>query len=167
MNLNSVRFPGLDGEYKIPQTAADVGAAPAGYGFGESAVSLSSRLLNNDADLEAALEAIYSKMNSGETKIIRFAGYPSNSDYNWFGFLFMASASYGSFVAYSAFARGTSITKAKYNGVWEPLEWVNPQWCQVWSTAPLNGTTIRSFIQNSLALAHYLIMLKNLLLRCP
>jgi hypothetical protein len=35
MNLNSVRFPGLDGEYKIPQTAEDVGAAPAGYGLGE------------------------------------------------------------------------------------------------------------------------------------
>lgn len=29
MNLKSITFPGLEGEYKIPQTAADVGAASA------------------------------------------------------------------------------------------------------------------------------------------
>ena len=107
-------------------TIAEIGAAPAGYGFGESAIQLSNSLLNNDAELETVLEAIYSTMKSAETKVIRFAGYPSNSDYVSFGFLFKSSANNGSFVAYSAFARGTSITKTKYGGAWQPLEWVNP-----------------------------------------
>lgn len=35
MNLRSITFPGLEGKYSMPQTAEDVGAAPAGYGVGE------------------------------------------------------------------------------------------------------------------------------------
>jgi hypothetical protein len=107
-------------------TREQIGAAPSGYGFGESAIQLSNSLLNNDAELETVLEAIYSTMKSAETKVIRFAGYPSNSDYVSFGFLFKSSANNGSFVAYSAFARGTSMTKTKYGGAWQPLEWNNP-----------------------------------------
>ena len=96
------------------------------YGFGGKPVSLATGLLNNEVGLETALESVYSQMGSTETKLVRFAGYPSTSDYNWFGFLSKSSANYGSLVAYSAFARGACITKTKFNGAWEPLEWVNP-----------------------------------------
>lgn len=34
MNLKSITFPGLAGEYKIPQSASDIGAAPSGFGLG-------------------------------------------------------------------------------------------------------------------------------------
>lgn len=100
--------------------------APVSYGFGGKPVSLATGLLKDEAGLETALEAVYSQMGSTETKLVRFAGHPSTSDYNWFGFLSKSSANYGSLVAYSAFARGACITKTKFNGAWEPLEWVNP-----------------------------------------
>lgn len=100
--------------------------APSGYGFDGRAIALSSSLINNDTELGTVLDAIYNNMNSGETKLIRFAGYPSNSDYLWYGFLFKSSANYGSLVAYSAFAKGVSVTKTKYSGTWQPLEWTNP-----------------------------------------
>ena len=33
--LKTLKLPGIDKPYKIPQTAEDIGAAPAGYGLGE------------------------------------------------------------------------------------------------------------------------------------
>lgn len=107
-------------------TIAEIGAAPAGFGFGEQAIELSSGLLKSEAELDTALETIYSKMENSETKLIRFAGYPDNSDYNWYGFLFRSSANYGSLIMQSAYAKGSLISKAKYESTWQPLEWVNP-----------------------------------------
>lgn len=101
--------------------------APAGYGFGENAIAVSSVLLKSEVELDAALETIYSKMESGKTKLIRFSGYPDNSDYNWYGFLFKSSTNYGSLIMQSSYAKGSLITKAKFGGAWQPLEWVNPR----------------------------------------
>lgn len=42
--LKTLKLPGIDKPYKIPQTAADIGAAPAGYGLGDS------ELVNVDID---------------------------------------------------------------------------------------------------------------------
>lgn len=36
MNLKSIKFPGLEDIYYIPQTYSDVGAAPDGYGLGKT-----------------------------------------------------------------------------------------------------------------------------------
>jgi hypothetical protein len=101
-------------------------SAPAGYGYGGQALALSSALLRSEAELETVLEAVYGSMANSETKLIRFAGYPDNSDYNWFGILTKSSANYGSFFAHSSYNYGKMISKAKMGGTWRPLEWENP-----------------------------------------
>lgn len=100
--------------------------APSGYGYGGSAIYLKSSMTMNEDELDSALEAVYSAMANGETKLVRFYGYPSNSDYVWFGFLFKSSTNYGSLMVHSTYVQGSLLTKTKYNGVWEPLEWENP-----------------------------------------
>lgn len=93
---------------------------------GMNAVALSENLLNSESALSSALDTIYNGMENYETKLIRFSGYPDESDYTWFGLLFKSSSNYGSMVAHSAFYRGTMITKTKYSGTWQALEWENP-----------------------------------------
>ncbi len=108
------------------------GAAPGGYGYGGEPVTLSATQINSDSDLNTALETIYHGMKDRETKLVRFYGFPSSSDYVFFGFLFRSSENYGSFVAHSAYSKGCLISKARIydttskQGVWQPLEWVNP-----------------------------------------
>lgn len=101
--------------------------APSGYGYGGKSVTFTSTLLRSDAELEGVLEPIYLAMESGETKLIRFAGYPDNSDYAWFGILSKSSNNYGSLLVQSSYAKGSLVSKAKFGGVWQPLEWVNPR----------------------------------------
>lgn len=101
--------------------------APAGYGYGGSAIRLGGAvILKSDAELEEALESIYTNVANGETKLIRFVGYPDNSDYSWFGILSKSSANYGSFMVNSSYVRGCIATKTKFAGTWQPIEWVNP-----------------------------------------
>lgn len=128
-DLNAIDFPvdSINGKTGIVElTAEDVGAAPTGYGYGGQAVALSSALLRSDTDLETVLDTVYSSMTNRETKLIRFAGYPDNSDYSWFGILSKSSANYGSMFAHSSYNYGEIISKAKMGGTWKPLEWVNP-----------------------------------------
>ena len=108
--------------------AALAGKAPAGYGYGGASIRLGvdSVYLRSDTELEAVLEPIYSAMGSAETKLIRFVGYPDNSDYSWFGILSKSSANYGSLFAHSAYGKGHMISKARVAGTWQPLEWFNP-----------------------------------------
>ena len=102
------------------------GYAPSGYGFGGMPVIVSSEQINSEADLNAALEIIYSEMSSGETKLVKFYGYPSNSDYNWFGLLSKSSANYGSLFIHSAYDKGEVLVKAKYDGTWLPVSGFAP-----------------------------------------
>lgn len=100
--------------------------SPSGFGYGGTAVLLSSTFLRSDAELEAALEPILRSIAGGETKLIRFVGYPDNSDYSWFGILSNSSNNYGSMFAHSAYNCGQMISKAKVGGIWQPLEWEHP-----------------------------------------
>jgi hypothetical protein len=65
-------------------------------------------------------------MISGETKLVKFGGYPSNSDYNWFGLLSKSSDNYGSLVIHSAYDKGDLFVKAKYGGSWQPVKSFSP-----------------------------------------
>ena len=94
------------------------------YGY-SGAVTTLGNLSDEDA-ITTAIESIYSSMSNSETRVIRWTGYPSASDYSFFGILTKSSANYGSLQVQSAYCRGTLISKAKYGGVWQPLEWVNP-----------------------------------------
>lgn len=107
-------------------TIEEIGAAPAEYGFGGQPVEIGSGLLNDENALNSALEAVYSAMKSKETKLIRFSGYPSTSDYNWFGLLSKSSDNYGSLVIHSAYDKGELLVKAKYGGSWEPVKSFSP-----------------------------------------
>lgn len=107
-------------------TIEQIGAAPAGYGYGGVPILLSSTLLRSDAELEAVLEPIFSEMAGFGTKLIQFVGYPDNSDYSWFGILSKSSNNYGSLFAHSAYNKGQMISKAKVGGTWQPCEWMNP-----------------------------------------
>lgn len=108
-------------------TIAQIGAAPAGYGYGGQSVALKNNsLIANEDDFDNELAKIYDAMNVGETKMITFFGYPSNSDWRFFGILSKSSASNGSLIAHSAYSAGSKIIKQKYGGTWQPCEWENP-----------------------------------------
>ena len=133
MNRNSTMFikpvdisSGGTGATTAAAALANLGAAPAGYGYGGQAVEIGAGLINDENALSSALEAVYSEMKSKETKLIRFSGYPSSSNYNWFGFLFKSSENNGSMVVHSAYTQGTLLTKTKVGGTWQPLEYLNP-----------------------------------------
>lgn len=98
-------------------------AAPAGYGYGGASVYLGS--VTTEDELTNALETLYASMANGETKMIRWYGYPSN-EFNFFGILSKSSANYGSVVVHTAHYRGELCSKTKYDGVWLPIEWDNP-----------------------------------------
>lgn len=101
--------------------------APAGYGYGGQSVALKNNsLIADEDDLDNELAKIYDAMNVGETKMITFFGYPSNSDWRFFGILSKSSASNGSLIAHSAYGAGSKIIKQKYVGTWQPTEWENP-----------------------------------------
>ena len=100
---------------------ANIGAAPTGYGFGGAPISVGSGQLTTETALETALNAVYDAMSNGETKLVKFTGYPSTSDYNWFGLLSKSSANYGSLIVHSALNKGDIRVKAKYNGSWQPI----------------------------------------------
>ena len=108
-------------------TFDQIGAAPAGYGYGGQSVALKNNsLIADEDDLDNELAKIYDAMNVGETKMITFFGYPSNSDWRFFGILSKSSASNGSLIAHSAYGAGSKIIKQKYGGAWQPCEWENP-----------------------------------------
>lgn len=101
--------------------------APSGYGYGGQSVALKNNsLIANEDDLDNELAKIYDAMNAGETKMITFFGYPSNSDWRFFGILSKSSANNGSLIAHSAYSAGSKIIKQKYGGTWQPTEWENP-----------------------------------------
>lgn len=101
--------------------------ASAGYGYGGQSVALKNNsLIANEDDLDNELAKIYDAMNAGETKMIAFFGYPSNSDWRFFGILSKSSANNGSLIAHSAYGAGSKIIKQKYGGTWQPCEWENP-----------------------------------------
>lgn len=98
--------------------------APSGYGYGGQAINLG--IFDNEDDLTNAISSVYDNMGNLETKLVRFEGYPSNSSYNFFGILAKGSANNGNLFAHCAYSRGSLLQKVKYQGVWQPFEWVNP-----------------------------------------
>lgn len=127
-----LQFTNSDELFKVPSTAAEVGAAPTGYGYGGTAVPLSTNQIFTEDALTSSLNAMYGSMVDKETKLVYFYGFPSLgsngnvSDYSFFGFLFRGSVNYGSFIAYSAYNGGCTITKTRRAGNWGVLEWTNP-----------------------------------------
>lgn len=102
-------------------TFAQVGAASAGYGYGETMVWLGYDAVNNKASgtFQADLEALFAKMPSGTCKQIQFMDTALASA-KFTGTLWKYTGSYGvlSVINYS----GIKALKTYYNGTWS--EWV-------------------------------------------
>ena len=98
--------------------------APSGYGYGGQAINLG--IFDNEDDLTNAIASVYDNMDVLETKMIRFQGYPSNSSFNFFGVLAKGSANNGNLLVQCSYYRGSLVQKSKYQGTWQPLEWINP-----------------------------------------
>ena len=101
-----------------------IGAAPSGYGYGGTAISLGT--ITDESALNTALATVYNAMGNNETKMVTFTHYPSNSDWRWFGILSRSSANNGSLIAHSPYCGGAKIIKQKYSGTWQDCEWENP-----------------------------------------
>lgn len=101
-------------------TPAQIGAAPSGYGYGGSSIFLGS--VTTEDELSNALETAYKDMANGETKMLRWYGYPSN-EFNFFGILARSSENYGSVIVHSAYYKGELCSKTKSAGVWQPLKY--------------------------------------------
>lgn len=111
-------------------TAAAVGAALAGYGYGGEVVNAGGMFADESA-LNSALDALLGTMVNNEAKQIRFSISAVEDipigDLTWKGVLYKSSANYATLTAESTFGnRVTVITKAKAGGSWQPWEWVNP-----------------------------------------
>lgn len=108
-------------------TYSDVGAAPGGYGYGGSAIYLTSSQLASDEELNTALEPVFTEMNNYETKMIYFKGYPSTGSFLFFGILAKSSSSNGTLFVQSTFNYGRIYTKVKRSGTWTALEPISLQ----------------------------------------
>ena len=104
-------------------TASQVGAAPAGFGYGETMLKID--INNSESDFNAALENVFASMNNGTTKQIMFANYPvyGNDGSVYCGTLYKSGANYG--VLRGTSYSGGTLQKVKSTN-WQPWEWVNP-----------------------------------------
>lgn len=113
--LKTLKLPGIDEPYKIPQSAADVGAAPAGYGLGEAE-------LISMAYIDSITYPGWYYSNESAT----LGGYTSN---RWW----MQVLAYGSGTTFATqriitFNNGVGyeLIRHKINGTWGEWEWENP-----------------------------------------
>ena len=104
--------------------AADIDAAPAGYGYGGTVIDLG---LVNEAELETKLTELLGTMQPLEAKQFCANGFVY-SDWRFFGTLYKSSANYASCLMQSPYAYGSIVQKVYYAGDgWMPYEWVNPR----------------------------------------
>ena len=103
-------------------TYSDVGAAPGGYGYGGSAIYLTSNQLASDEELNAALDSVFTEMKSYETKLVYFKGFPSTSNFLFFGILAKSSSSSGTLFVQSIYNYGLIYTKVRRDDAWKPIE---------------------------------------------
>jgi hypothetical protein len=113
--LRGIKFPGLEDEYVLPSE----------YGYGGNAITVQETKITTDDALATALGVIYNAMGDGETKMVRWVGYPSNG-FDFFGILERDSINNGGIIAWTAENGGYQISKTKNGGNWQPLEWINP-----------------------------------------
>lgn len=129
--------------------------APAGYGYGGAAVPLSSSILSTEDALTTALAAAYDSMGNQETKLVTYAGYPSPSDWRWFGILTRSSANNGSFVAQGAYNGGSQFMKTKNSGAWKPCVIWNAGMCIEFDTGAINVASGSTWTYNGNASKFY------------
>ena len=133
---NSVNLPNASSWHRSydnvnKPTASDVGAVPAGYGYGESLTYI-SKTDTDGTNLENYLDSNF-VLEQNKLKVFRFsnlASYPDCVISNLGGYadLHVASANYCELVGYFYTEHGgvSVARKLKTNGTWYPWEYENP-----------------------------------------
>lgn len=101
------------------------GKAPAGYGLGETAKIYYPK---SELELETVLDEILAGMYY---ESVGFYSIQDNTGSIWGGGAYTAMVcktddSYSTVELFSYNRLGSRLSKTKYDGIWQPLEWVNP-----------------------------------------
>lgn len=106
-------------------TIAEIGAAPAGYGYGETLISINGTY----SEVTAALDGILSTMKSGETKQLGVG--ISGQIYQNAAILYKYSSSHAGLTTLSEVIHESPLVAGswrmvKNSNVWREIEWINP-----------------------------------------
>jgi hypothetical protein len=107
-------------------TAEQVGAAPAGFGYGDTLINLKTTGDDESGSLfEVKLEELLAEMSANTARQVSFYSHPYFSGYPGIGTLAkFDNQSTAAF--YGLDSVGNRFQKVKINHVWGALEWVNP-----------------------------------------
>ena len=122
--MRTLKIPGLADTYTIPTAPEHIGAAPAGYGYGEAPVALGTA--DNDTAFIAALNKLFDK-TAGKTRQVMF----HMGGVTYIGTLWNAGNGYGtltanSYIEANSAAYLTKIVRNCVNRNWQPWEYENP-----------------------------------------
>lgn len=106
-------------------TLANIGAAPAGYGYGGEVINLGTTASSTEGEVQVALAEIYNSMALSEAKQISLM-CSVFGDWSIVGTLFKSSLGYATFTGSGTKNGHFSVAKNMYDGAWLPFEWVNP-----------------------------------------
>ena len=135
--LKTLRLHGLDNIYTIPSTAEDVGArpdtwlptiaeigaAPAGFGYGEFLSGVTSA---TEEELVANLNSIISTMDNYTTKQMRMKLQFLGTELYFLTTIYKHTAVYA-MATFQAPRHGGIFLQTIYTSdSWNPIEWVNP-----------------------------------------
>ncbi len=105
-------------------TAAGLGCAPAGYGYGSPITTKIYNQGGTDADFLSTLEAVYGTMTSETCMQVQVLDSNLGTYYVWTGTLYKNYSDYGWLQVTSY--NGNTVQRIKSGGTWQPWEWVNP-----------------------------------------
>lgn len=96
---------------------------PVKHEGGMSPVDLGGgALISTEADFISALDSVYNAMGNKESKWIRFRGFPTRSDYSFYGMLTRTTENSGNLYVQSAYDDGSLLTLVKRDGNWKSFE---------------------------------------------
>lgn len=127
--------------------------APSGTGYEKKPIALSKAKITSEAELTNAVESVYSKMTSKETRLVYFFGYPSTADFPFFGMLSKSSDNFGSLIVHTSYDNGTLWQKTKVRGTWQDIKQQATSMELLWENASPSSEFAAQTV--SLALSSY------------
>lgn len=132
-HLNKIEQGIADAVSVTPQTLSDeqkaqargnIGAAPGGYGYGETIQRIGHDNIT-DAEFVELLEAKLSTMDYNSAAQVTWVDHPLISGTTFVGTLWKSGGGEYAVLTGSSYS-SLSLIRVKQNNVWQPFEWVNP-----------------------------------------
>lgn len=125
-SANAVRYDAAQSLTDVQKTQArgNIGAAPSGYGYGETISRIGHDNIT-DAEFVEMLEAKLSTMDYDSAAQVTWEDHPLFDGTIRVGTLWKSGTGEYAALTGDGYA-STSLTRVKVNGVWQPFEWVNP-----------------------------------------